>query len=61
MEIQVWDAKPIYYPATCRFNKALLEIIENVGPITAIRGNAFEFNNAKFLHIFAFLNPQHYS
>jgi hypothetical protein len=61
MPIQVWDAKPLHYPPTCRLDKTLLEIVENLIPVMAIGGNAFEFANPKFPHVSALLNPQHHS
>jgi hypothetical protein len=61
MSIPVWKAKPVHYPATCRFDKVCLNIIATLTPINAIGGNALEFANPKFPHVQALLNPQHFS
>jgi hypothetical protein len=61
MSIQVWDARPIHYPPTCRIDKILLGIIESMNPINALGRNVFEFSNPKFPHVSALLNPQHHS
>jgi hypothetical protein len=61
VSIPVWDARPVHYPATCRFDKVCLELIETLKPIHAIGGNALEFKNPKFPHVQALLNPQHHA
>ena len=61
VSIPVWDARPVHYPATCRFDKISLDLINNLKPLTPIGGNAFEFSNPKFPDVAALLNPQHHS
>lgn len=61
VSIPVWDARPVHYPATCRFDKVCLELIETLKPMHAIGGNALEFKNPKFPHVQALLNPQHHA
>jgi hypothetical protein len=61
MSIPVWDARPIHYPATCWFDKVVLDLIETLKPMNAIAGNTLEFSNPKFPHIQVLLDPLHYA
>jgi hypothetical protein len=61
MGIPVWDARPVFKPATCRFDKVCLELIETLKPMNAMGGNNSEFANPKFPHVQALLNPQHHA
>jgi len=61
ISIPVWDAKPVHYPATCRLDKVILEMIATLKPMNAIGGNALEFTNPNFPHVKALLNPQHHA
>ncbi|PMD33123.1 hypothetical protein L207DRAFT_175622 [Hyaloscypha variabilis F] len=61
LSIPVWDAKPVHFPATCRFDKICLEMIQTLKPLNAIGGTALEFNSPKFPHVQALLNPQHHA
>ena len=59
--IPVWDARPNHYPATCRLDKVFLELVENMKSLEPIGGNSSEFENPRFPHVGALLNPQHHS
>jgi hypothetical protein len=61
MSIPVWDARPAHYPATCRFDKVCLEIIQTLKPLNSIGGNALEFTSPKFPNVQALLDPQHHA
>ncbi|KAH8752082.1 hypothetical protein BGZ57DRAFT_965916 [Hyaloscypha finlandica] len=61
MSIPVWDARPIHYPATCRFDKFCLGLIERMKPTNATGGNASEFTNPNFPHAQALFTPQNYA
>ncbi|KAE9379692.1 hypothetical protein N431DRAFT_527062 [Stipitochalara longipes BDJ] len=53
-----WNARPINYPATCRFDKTCLELIQKLTPPNCIGGNAFEFSNPNFPNVQVLLNPK---
>lgn len=59
--LHVWEARPMHYPATCLFDKVVLDLIAKLQPIHATGGNAIEFGNTSFPHISALLNPLHHS
>lgn len=59
--IPVWEARPCHYPATCRNDKIFLELIETRKSINNIEASALEFQNPRFPHMSAFLNPQHHA
>jgi len=61
ISIPVWDARPVHYPATCRLDKVILEMIDTLKPLNAIGGNTLEFTSPKFPHVQALLNPQHHA
>jgi hypothetical protein len=43
MSIPLWEAKPINYPATCRFDKIWLKLIQDLVPFNCTGVNALEF------------------
>ena len=58
MALQVWQARPLHYPATCRFDKIILELIDDIRPLNQAGGTALEFTNQSFPHVSTLLNPQ---
>ncbi|KAN0114466.1 protein of unknown function (DUF3425) domain containing protein [Hyaloscypha variabilis] len=61
LSISPWEAKPNNYPATCRFDKVCLDLIQKYTPLNATRGNVFEFSNRQFPHISALLSSKHHA
>ena len=61
ISIPVWEAKPVHYPATCKFDKIVLDLIATLKPVQQTGGNDLEFANPSFPHISALLNPQQHS
>ena len=57
LNVGVWQVMPVHYPATCRFDKVCLEIIETLQPMGACGGSLVEFSNPKFPRVAALLNP----
>ncbi|KAH8746654.1 hypothetical protein BGZ57DRAFT_935899 [Hyaloscypha finlandica] len=61
ISIQVWQAKPIHYPATCGLDKIFLDLVRDLNPLNSVGGNAYEFSTSKFPQVTALLNPQQHS
>jgi hypothetical protein len=61
LSIPVWEARPVNYPATCKFDKIVLDLVATLKPVHQTGGNALEFSNPSFPHISALLNPQQHS
>jgi len=61
LSIPEWEARPVNYPATCKFDSVCLELIWKLKPLNALGGNTFEFSSPKFPHVAALLNPTHHS
>ena len=61
ISIPVWEARPCHYPATCRIDKVLLDLVESRKPLNLIGANEYEFANDKFPAVAALLNPQHHA
>jgi hypothetical protein len=61
LSIPVWEARPVHYPATCKYDQIVLDLLANLKPIHQTGGNALEFANPSFPHISALLNPQQHA
>lgn len=59
--IQVWEARPLHLPPTCRLDKIFLDIIEQRRLFGPLEGNVLEFSNASFPSVSALLNPDHHT
>jgi len=61
LSMPVWKARPIHYPATCKYDHIVLDLMANLKPLYQNGGTTLEFANPSFPHISALLNPQQHS